>query len=254
MLRYLIGLTCAISLLILVSRARADTLDEVNQRGALRWGGDASGGGPYIFQGPDNQLTGFEFELAQYLADQLGVRSEYVNWEWEMLPQILDRGTIDVVLNGYEWSAELQRKCVHVATGVYALSLPLTFSEPGPVLVLIGLVGVVLLVLRLPRFAHTGVGSTLHGVERKSYGELLLAVSVGFIFYFSVGKPVLYVLPITVLSFVARPMIVRMTVMMIATAQQPGARDTARRLYLDTQRRCLHSVDRSRSARCHQSR
>jgi polar amino acid transport system substrate-binding protein len=34
----------------------------------------------------------------------MGVRSEYVNWEWEMLPQILDRGTIDVVLNGYEWS------------------------------------------------------------------------------------------------------------------------------------------------------
>ena len=26
-----------------------------------------------------------------------------------MLPQILDRGTIDVVLNGYEWSAEREQ-------------------------------------------------------------------------------------------------------------------------------------------------
>ncbi len=26
-----------------------------------------------------------------------------------MLPQILDRGTIDVVLNGYEWSEERER-------------------------------------------------------------------------------------------------------------------------------------------------
>ena len=75
----------------------------------MRWGGDASGGGPYIFHGPENQLTGFEFELAQYIANQLGVRSEYVNWEWENLPLILDRGTIDVVLNGYEWSEERER-------------------------------------------------------------------------------------------------------------------------------------------------
>ena len=87
----------------------ADTLDEIQERGALRWGGDASGGGPYIFHGSENQLTGFEFELAQYIANQLGVRSEYVNWEWENLPLILDRGTIDVVLNGYEWSEERER-------------------------------------------------------------------------------------------------------------------------------------------------
>ena len=76
---------------------------------SLKWGGDSSGGGPYIYQGDDNQLTGFEFELAQYLADKLGVKSEYVNWEWEMLPEILDRGTIDVVLNGYEWSEEREQ-------------------------------------------------------------------------------------------------------------------------------------------------
>jgi polar amino acid transport system substrate-binding protein len=92
-----------------MASAAADALDKIAERGALRWGGDASGGGPYIFQGADNQLTGFEFELAQYLADALGVRSEYVNWEWEMLPQILDRGAIDVVLNGYEWSEEREQ-------------------------------------------------------------------------------------------------------------------------------------------------
>ncbi len=100
----------------------------------------------------------------------------------------------------YAWSAELQRKCVHVATGLYALTLPLTFSERWPVLVLIGMAGAVMLTLRLPRFAKSGFGSTLHGVERKSYGELLLALSVGFIFCFSLDNPVLYVLPITVLT------------------------------------------------------
>jgi polar amino acid transport system substrate-binding protein len=89
--------------------ASADTLDQIRERGSLRWGGDASGGGPYIYQGLDNQLTGFEYELADYLAAKLGVRSEFVAWEWEMLPQILDRGTIDVVLNGFEWSPEREQ-------------------------------------------------------------------------------------------------------------------------------------------------
>lgn len=106
-------LLTAIMVLLAVARPApplaADTLEQVRARGTLRWGGDASGGGPYIYQGPDNKITGFEFELADYLAEKLGVRAEFVAWEWEMLPQILDRGTIDVVLNGYEWSPDREQ-------------------------------------------------------------------------------------------------------------------------------------------------
>jgi polar amino acid transport system substrate-binding protein len=91
---------------ILGTKAHADTLDEIHKRGTLRWGGDASAGGPYIYPDANNKQTGFEFELAEYLAAQIGVRAEFVNGEWEMLPQQLDRGDIDVVLNGYEWSKE----------------------------------------------------------------------------------------------------------------------------------------------------
>lgn len=86
--------------------ASADSLDEIQKRGTLRWGGDDQGGGPYIYEDKDKKITGFEFELAEYLAKQLGVRAEFVASEWEMLPQKLDRGGIDVVLNGYEWSKE----------------------------------------------------------------------------------------------------------------------------------------------------
>jgi polar amino acid transport system substrate-binding protein len=109
MCRLLCVLACALWAVGIELPAAAGTLDQINQRGSLRWGGDASGGGPYIYQGPDNKLTGFEYELAQVLADRLHVRSEYVNWEWELLPEILDRGNIDVVLNGYEWSEEREQ-------------------------------------------------------------------------------------------------------------------------------------------------
>jgi polar amino acid transport system substrate-binding protein len=97
-------------LLFLVSPAvLADSLDDIHKRGTLRWGGDDQGGGPYIYEDKDNKVTGFEFDLAEYLAKELGVRSELVTSEWEMLPQKLDRGGIDVVLNGYEWSKEREQ-------------------------------------------------------------------------------------------------------------------------------------------------
>src|SRR6185369_12578223 len=40
----------------------------------------------------------------------------------------------------------------------------------------------------------------LHDVQRTSYGEILLAIAVAFVFYFSIGRPVTYVLPIAVLT------------------------------------------------------
>jgi len=84
---------------------RADALEEIGRRGALRWGGDASGGAPYVFQEPGGSMTGFEFDLARLLAGRLGVESRFVQGQWDKLPQLLDRGDIDIVLNGYEWSA-----------------------------------------------------------------------------------------------------------------------------------------------------
>lgn len=101
----------------------------------------------------------------------------------------------------FGWSAELQRKTVHVATGLYALTLPLTFSEAWPVLLLSALAILVMAVMRVPALARSGIGSTIHAVERQSYGEILLAVSVGFLFFRSIGSPVLFVLPMLVLTF-----------------------------------------------------
>ncbi len=86
--------------------ARADTLDEVLARGELRWGADQGGGAPYVFEGPDGKLTGFETEIAEILAKSLGVRPRFVQGPWDRLPQLLDRGDLDLVLNGYEWTPE----------------------------------------------------------------------------------------------------------------------------------------------------
>jgi polar amino acid transport system substrate-binding protein len=81
----------------------ADGLDKVKQRGTLIWGGDQEGGAPFVFPDPKdpNKLIGFEVELAQMLANELGVKAEFKQGQWERVPQMLGN-QIDIALNGYE--------------------------------------------------------------------------------------------------------------------------------------------------------
>lgn len=97
-------------------------------------------------------------------------------------------------------SAEVQRKLVHMGTGLYALTLPWLFTDDWPVFMLIGLTLIVMSILRMPAFAKGGIGETLHGVERQSYGDLLLALAVGTVFLLADGRAILYVLPIATLT------------------------------------------------------
>lgn len=94
-------------------------------------------------------------------------------------------------------NAEVQRKLIHIGTGLYALSLPWLFPERWPVYVLVGVTLAVMLVLRLP---GSKLGQTLHGVDRVSYGDLLLATSVGVCLFLAGDDVYLYVLPIAVLT------------------------------------------------------
>jgi polar amino acid transport system substrate-binding protein len=84
--------------------ARAGTLDAIRARGTLIWGADAEGGGPYVFPDPADprRVTGFEAELADMLAAELGVKARFFQGPWQNLPALLNTRQIDIVLNGYE--------------------------------------------------------------------------------------------------------------------------------------------------------
>ena len=78
-------------MLVLAAAAQGDTLAEMHKRGTLRWGGDANGGAPYLIdQGPGRAPTGFEAEFAAYLAAKLGLHDQFVQKDWDMLPQDLE--------------------------------------------------------------------------------------------------------------------------------------------------------------------
>ncbi len=81
-----------------------DGLARVQARGSLRWGGDIQGGEPYAYRDPsDNaRLIGFEVDIAEAVARRLGVRSEFVQNDWQNLIPSLERGDFDIILNGLE--------------------------------------------------------------------------------------------------------------------------------------------------------
>ena len=109
-----------------VTPAHADTLEAIRQRGVLVWGGDAEGGGPYVYPRDDDptQVQGFEVELADLLAAKLGVTAQFAQGQWEKLPDLLQRGDIDIVLNGYEWKeAWAARYSTSIPYYVYELQM-----------------------------------------------------------------------------------------------------------------------------------
>jgi polar amino acid transport system substrate-binding protein len=90
------------------SLAAADALADVRARGQLVWGGDEEGGGPYVYPSDDdpNQAIGFEVDIAARLARFLGVAPHFFQGPWDKMPELLHTQKVDIVLNGYEWSAE----------------------------------------------------------------------------------------------------------------------------------------------------
>ncbi|HET8937430.1 MAG TPA: ABC transporter substrate-binding protein/permease [Polyangiales bacterium] len=97
----LVALCCACAP---AQSARLHGLSRVQQHGVLRWGADIQGGEPYLFEDPAQagHLVGFEVEIADAIARELGVRAEFVQNDWSTLVPSLERGTFDVILNGLE--------------------------------------------------------------------------------------------------------------------------------------------------------
>lgn len=94
------------------SPAFSSTLETIKARGVLLWGSDSEGGAPYVFPDPKDpaKLTGFEFELAEAIARELGVRARLVQTAWDSLIPALERGDYDIAMNGIEIIPERQKR------------------------------------------------------------------------------------------------------------------------------------------------
>lgn len=103
-----------------------DSLHAIQSKEVLVWGADQEGGGPFVF--PDekdpNKLVGFEVELAELIAEHMGVKAQFAQGQWDKLPDLLDRGDIDIVLNGFEWNpGRAERYGTSIPYYIYELQL-----------------------------------------------------------------------------------------------------------------------------------
>lgn len=110
--------------------------------------------------------------------------------------------TLRRIARHHGWSAEIQRKAVHVATGLFAISLPWMLPQPIMVYAMLALTALVMAILRLPAVSTSGVGAAVHGVERSSWGDFMLVAAVATLYFFSdqADTAVLYILPLAVLT------------------------------------------------------
>lgn len=88
------------------SQASAQCVEEIQEAGVLRIGVGLMGLKPFIWQEPDGSYTGFEKEIADYIAGKLGVTTEYVVTEWTTLIPGLKSDRWDVILSGMSKTQE----------------------------------------------------------------------------------------------------------------------------------------------------
>src|ERR1043166_9471535 len=126
--------TCLALVLSNAFSAAADQLPVIKARGVLLWGADAEGGAPYVYPNPEKpeDLIGFECDLANAVAQQLGVKARMVQNQWDQLIPSLERGNFDIILNGLELTAENQyRIAMSQPYYVYAQQIVKRKGTPG---------------------------------------------------------------------------------------------------------------------------
>jgi len=92
--------------------ASASTVQKIKERGVLLWGSDSEGGAPYVFPDPKDpaKLVGFELDIAEAIAEKLGVKARLVQTAWDSLIPALERGDYDLAMNGLEIIAEREKR------------------------------------------------------------------------------------------------------------------------------------------------
>lgn len=65
---------------------------------------------PWTYHDEDDNLVGYDVEVAQAVADKLGVKASFVEGDWDGLLAGLDSGRYDIMVNGVSVTADREEK------------------------------------------------------------------------------------------------------------------------------------------------
>ena len=96
-------------LLVLISslfqtQVKSDSWDRIIKSGEIQFGTDMEGGAPYFIPNPlESDLpSGFEAEFLRAIGDRIHAKPVLRQGQWDQLPQLLLRGDVDFICNGFE--------------------------------------------------------------------------------------------------------------------------------------------------------
>ena len=92
-----VGLIAA-SQTVAAAPSHADDLDAIKAAGVIRIGTEGTYA-PFTYHDASNQLVGFDVEIGRAIAQQLGVKAEFLEGKWDGLIAGLDAGRYDAVIN-----------------------------------------------------------------------------------------------------------------------------------------------------------
>lgn len=86
-----------------------DQLAQIQQKGELVVAMEGTWS-PWTYHDESDQLVGYDVEVANLIAEKLGVKAVFVEGEWDGLFAGLDAGRYDIVINGVEITEERGEK------------------------------------------------------------------------------------------------------------------------------------------------
>lgn len=86
-----------------------DLLSQIRQKGEIVIATEGTWS-PWTYHDENDELVGFDVEVAQRIADKLGVKASFVEAEWDSIFAGLDAGRYDIAANGVEITDERAEK------------------------------------------------------------------------------------------------------------------------------------------------
>lgn len=89
--------------------AGKDLLDQIQARGSITVAMEGTWA-PWTYHDENDELVGYDVEVAKLIANELGVDVNFVEGEWDGLLAGLDDGRYDIMVNGVGVTPERQEK------------------------------------------------------------------------------------------------------------------------------------------------
>ena len=102
------------------TEAPVDLLTQIQERGEIVVAMEGTWA-PWTYHDEDNQLVGYDVEVAQNIAQRLGVEVNFAEGEWDGLLAGLDSGRYDIMVNGVDIDEARSEK--------YDFSIPYAYNR-----------------------------------------------------------------------------------------------------------------------------